>query len=522
VTSDETRPSSADWLEPPAEQEGLARYVETIRERWQLIAVAVLTTTLVAIVYVAAATKTYEAESDLLVTPVSSTDITLTSLGLLRDSTDPTQPVETAARLITNVDVAERAREGLGSSKSPNELLEQVSAAPVAGSNIVAITGSSSDPQEAADIANAFAAAIVDERTAQMHAQIDKTLPSLEAQLKATPDQAVGPESVSAVIVELQTLKAADDPTMRVETKAEVPTGPASPKPLLSIVGGIIAGLALGIGAAFAAQGLDPRLRRETQLRRMYQLPVLARIPKENNATGKPLNPRGSSPVISEAYRTLRSTVQARSVSGRSKVILITGPSPAEGKTSTAVGLAVSLALAGSRVTLIESDLRRPTLGDVLQTTPKNGGVVSVLVENTRLEDALTTTPLFGPNLKVLLADYEGGWITELFSLPAASQLIEDARRLSDYVIVDSPPLNEVVDALPLARKADEVLMVVRLGQSRLDKITQLGELLAENDIRPAGFAVVGTPRPKRRDYHYFGDDDVGGGAKRKLIGSRS
>ena len=229
--------------------------------------------------------------------------------------------------------------------------------------------------------------------------------------------------------------------------------------------------------------------------------------------------------MISEAYRTLRSTVQARALNDRTKVILITGPSPAEGKTSTAVGLAVSLALAGSRVTLIESDLRRPTLGDVLETTPKNGGVVSVLVENTRLEDALTTTPLFGPNLEVLLADYEGGWITELFSLPAANQLIEDARELSDYVIVDSPPLNEVVDALPLARKADEVLIVVRLGQSRLDKINQLGELLAENEIRPAGFAVVGTPRPKRRDYHYFGDDNLGEGgpgAKRRLIGSRS
>ena len=138
------------------------------------------------------ATKNYEAESDLLVTPVSSTDITLTSLGLLRDSTDPTQPVETAARLVTNVDVAERAKKTLGSSKSANELLEQVSAAPVAGSNIVAITGSSSDPDEAAAIANAFGEAIVEERTEQMHDQINKTLPNLEAQLKAAPDQSVG------------------------------------------------------------------------------------------------------------------------------------------------------------------------------------------------------------------------------------------------------------------------------------------------------------------------------------------
>ncbi len=524
VATEEKPQSSADWLEPPTEREGLARYVETIRERWRLIALAVIATTAVALAYVSFATKTYEAEADLLVTPVSSTDITLTSLGLLRDSTDPTQPVETAARLVTNVEVAERVRKDLGSAKTANELLEQVSVAPVAGSNIVAITASSPDPDEAAEIANAFAAAVVVDRTEKMHEQIEQSLPGLQEQLAKSPDQAVGPNTLGAVVVELQTLQNADDPTIRVETTAEPPTGPASPKPVLSIVSGIIAGLALGIGAAFAAQGLDPRLRRESQLRRLYRLPILARIPRESRATaGKPLNPRNTSPVTSEAYRTLRSTVQARPMGAGAKVLLITGPSPAEGKTSTAVGLAVSLALSGSRVILIESDLRRPTLGDVLQTAPEHGGVVGVLVENVSLENALATTSLFGPNLKVLLADYEGGWITELFSLPAARQMIEDARTMADYVIVDSPPLNEVVDALPLARQADEVLIVVRLGQSRLSKITQLGELLAENEIRPSGFAVVGTPRPKRGDYHYFGDVDLDKkDSKRRLIGPKS
>jgi capsular exopolysaccharide synthesis family protein len=526
VQNDDNRPNSAEWLEPPSEHEGLARYVETIRERWKLILLGVLATTAVAVFYVQFATKMYEADSDLLVTPVSSDNTTLTSLGLLRDSTDPTQPIETAARLATSTEVADIAREKLGAEITSDELLEQVTAEPVAGSNIIALTATSDSPEEAKQIANAFAEGIVTDRTEKMHEQIEATLPDLEAQLSESPTQAVGPETLSSVVTQLQTLQNAPDPTIRVETLAEVPDAPASPKPLLSIIGGIIAGLALGIGAAFAAQVLDPRLRRETQLRRLYRLPILARIPRESRALqGKPLNPRNTSPVTSEAYRILRSTVQSRGKpGGGAKTTLITGPSPAEGKTSTAVGLAVSLALSGSRVILIESDLRRPTLGEVLQTSPERGGVVSVLVESVSLDEALTTTALFGPNLRVLLADYEGGGITELFSLPAAARMLEEAKQLADYVIIDSPPLNEDVDALPLARAADEVLNVVRLGQSRLNKIAQLGELLAENGIRPSGFAVVGTPRPRRGEYHYFetAEGERKDAKRRRLIGPTS
>ena len=119
---------------------------------------------------------------------------------------------------------------------------------------------------------------------------------------------------------------------------------------------------------------------------------------------------------------------------------MVTGSSVSEGKTTTAVNLAASLALAGQRVILIESDLRRPSLGQALGVTPENGGVVSTLIENTELSNALVTSPNFGPNLQMLLADYEGGWIAELFSIPAAEQMIEEAKALADYVVIDSPP----------------------------------------------------------------------------------
>src|SRR5690606_9691868 len=127
-----------------------------------------------------------------------------------------------------------------------------------------------------------------------------------------------------------------------------------------------------------------------------------------------------------------------------------------------------SLAVSGRRVILIESDLRRPVIGSALGIQPKNGGVVSVLLENSTLSESLTQIDTYGSSLKLLLADYEGGWITELFSIPTAADVLNEARRIADVVIIDSPPLNEVVDALPLAQHADSVLIVARLGVTRL------------------------------------------------------
>jgi receptor protein-tyrosine kinase len=181
----------------------------------------------------------------------------------------------------------------------------------------------------------------------------------------------------------------------------------------------------------------------------------------------------------------------------------VTGSSVAEGKTSTAVNLSTSLALAGQRVILIDSDLRRPSLASALDLETPEAGVVSTLLGNTTLEQALVSMPDYGGNLQVLPADNEGGWIAELFSIPAADALLEHAAEIADFVVIDSAPLTEVVDALPLARQADEVLIVARLGRTRLDSLARLTEMLAENEIKPAGFAIINARRPGGNyDYH--------------------
>jgi capsular exopolysaccharide synthesis family protein len=487
---------STAWQQPSPEEQGLKRYVETIRERIWLVVIALVVTTGVALLYVVTAQKTYEGEAQLLITPTPATDPVLASLGLLVESSDPTRDVETATQLVKTPQVAALVKDKLHSSDSTQTLLSKVSSTPVAQSNLVAITASEDSPAKARDLANAFANSTVEERTTVFQQEVNARLQQLQNSTVSGGD-----------VAELQTLQGAPNPNFRVSTLAEAPSSPSSPRPALSIAAGIFAGLVLGIGGAFLSQTLDPTLRREAQLRRLYRLPILARIPRQGGrrAGRMPLGPRRLSPAAAEGYRTLRATIARQPTEGKGgQVILVTGPSAGEGKSTTAVNLASSLSMTGKDVILIEADLRRPSLAAVLEMKPSQGGVVSVLIEHTRLSTALTSSATYGPNLKALLADQIGsGWVTDLFSIPAADAMIKDARRLADYVVIDSPPLNEVVDALPLARQADDVLVVVRLGTTRLDRLNQLAELLAESRITPVGFAVVGAPSPGRGGYYY-------------------
>jgi capsular exopolysaccharide synthesis family protein len=492
-------PGGATWLNPSVDEQGLARYATTIRERKWLILATVLLTTLAAVAYLVTTSKVYQAESDILVTPVAGNDPVYTSLGLISASSDPTRDVETASRLITTVDVARRVKTALHSPLGAGALLKKVTVQPVAQSNIVAITAEGDSPQAAQQLANTFGREAVNQRTELFHRQLDSSIANLKPQVPTSGagSTSTDPNSLASQLQRMQTLRLAPDPTMRVETQADLPTGPSSPKPKLSIAAGILAGLVLGIGGAFALQVLDPRLRREEQLRRLYGLPILARIPKDTRAHGAgALAPEMLSPSTIEAYRTLRATLAAsRGREIGSTSILVTSPSPSEGKTTSAINLASSLALAGNKVILIEADLRRPAIAKALGIEPRHG-TGSVLLETVDLQDALETTRAYGNYLQVLCADYSGaasGWMADRLFLPSAQNLVVEAKKLADYVVIDSPPLSEVIDALPLAQRADEVLVVVRLGKSHLTKLAHLAELLSRHGIRPVGFAVVGA-----------------------------
>ena len=494
--------------------------MQVLRERMWVVVATLAVTMLAAVIYLATAEKEYKADADLLVTPVSSEDETLTGLPLIRESADPTRDVETAARLVMTRDVSARVRRRLQIKESAQDLLDNIEAEPVAESNIVSITSRASSPKRARELANEFAASVVAERGQELRRAIDQRLPGLRQRV-VDGGGGSGPNSPASDLEELTSIRESGDPTLRVETRAETPDDQAAPRPLVTLAGGIVAGVILGISGAFAMHALDPRLRREDQLRGLYSLPVLARIPRERKARTtipgrrrfrygprrrlrKALAPGQLSPTTLEAFRTLRTMLAAtRQEHGHSegRSVLVTGPSPSEGKTTTAINLASSFALAGNRVILIEADFRRPTIGEAMGVRPP-AGIGKVLLGNVPLEEALVPARPFGDSLRLLLVDRADSWLAEVLSLPAAGGLLDEAERLADYVVIDSPPLTEVIDALPLARQVDHVVLVVRLGSSNLSQLTRLGDLLDQNDITPAGFVVVGVGRSDETSYY--------------------
>ncbi len=497
----------ADWLRPQRESSDLNRRFETVRQRWRLIAAFTALGLGVALLYLATTPKTYEAEAELLVKPIPADEAIFAAVGLITESNDPSLGVQTAVQLVDTPAIATEAADDLGLEEGVASVLARVEVEPIPQSNIVAVIAQGGSPEEARDLANAFSEAAVEARTAEIRENVAEVLPRLESQLNRLPSGGDAAESLASTISELRFLSAGNDPTIALESPAELPTAPSRPRPTLSVALGLLGGFAAGLLAAFALQFLDPVLRRETQLRGLLRVPVLARVPHQGGRDDKPLLPTSLTIQSREAYRTLRATLAAAgSGVGPPKSTLVTGPGAAEGKSTTALNLAISLALSGSSVLLIESDLRRPSIGAVLGIEPERG-VVSVLIEQTALEDAIVTTKAFGPNLQLLLADHTGPGVPELLSLPAAQRLLRRAEALADYVIIDSPPLTDVIDALPLARQVDAVLLVVRLGKSRLARIRRLGELLSANDIRPIGFTVLGTgSNGTESDYHYYGE----------------
>ena len=201
-----------------------------------------------------------------------------------------------------------------------------------------------------------------------------------------------------------------------------------------------------------------------------------------------------------EGYRSLRTFLVARA-GNKPQAVLLTGSAPGEGKTTTAIGLATALAQGGASVILIEADLRRPAIGRALQLVPEYG--TEHLAQGTvELEQALTPLVLDGAELQVVVVKRPSDHIAERLSFDFSQRLVEHAKELADFVVIDSPPITAVVDALPLAKYVDDVLIVSRLGVSKLAKITELYDMLMNYRTPPLGFVVIGES-PIRGSTYY-------------------
>jgi tyrosine-protein kinase len=482
---------------------GVLRYYRTLREQFKLIIACTVLAVAVAAVYTRMAPRKYSAEAQMLVSPADPGNAALATLPVLHSSSDPTRDTLTAAGLITTPQVGQAVVKALHLKETPNSLLGKVTATPIGQSNLLALQATAGTAKEAQTLANEFAAQVVATRAANLHAALATAIPGLQAQVAAeTPAERIANSTLNSQLSELEQLKSGPDPTITLAAAAGLPLAPYTPRTKLALVAGLIAGLVLGIGGAFLMDALDPRLRREEQLRQLFNALILAGIPRErpHHRTAGPLLPSDLSFAAHEGYRSLRTFLAARS-GNKPQAILLTGSAPGEGKTTTAIGLATALAQGGSSVILIEADLRRPAIGTALNLHVEYG-TEHLAAGTADLRQALTPVLLDGAEVHVVAVQRANDQMAERLSFDFSQRLIEDAKELADFVIIDSPPVTAVVDALPLAKFVDDVLVVSRLGVSRLTKIAELYDLLINYGTPPLGFVVIGES-PLRGSLYY-------------------
>ena len=488
-----------------AEPRPFSRYYRTVIERWRIVVFCVALALVGAAAYVVTAHKQYSAQAAMLVAPVPATNTNLLALPVVHQSSDPTRDMETAASLISNQVVAARVANALHLRQAPNDLIQNVSAQPIGNSDLVGVQATAPTAAQAQAIANEWVRQVVYTRARALHAAVAAQLPALKAQTKSLPvAQQNAPGSIGEQYVQYLTLLNSNDPSITIASLADRPTSPSSPKTKLALAAALLGGLVLGIIAAFAFDALDPRLHKEEQAREIFNVPVLARIPRQRSKNRRPILPQELTFSGAEGYRTLRTILSARA-DGEPRAILVTGSAPAEGKTTSAINLAAALAHGRSGVILLEGDLRRPAIADVLGLRVEYG-IDDVLAGEAEVGEALTVANLGNALIGVLALRRPGDDLADMLSLPAAERLITQVKALSDFVVIDSPPLTAVSDALPLARLADEILVVARLGSSKLSRLWELRDILVDRGTYPTGLVVVGQHASRSAPYYSRGD----------------
>jgi capsular exopolysaccharide synthesis family protein len=266
----------------------------------------------------------------------------------------------------------------------------------------------------------------------------------------------------------------------------------------------LLAGLALGSAAALLLELFDRRVRDEAELVALYPLPVLARVPKLPRRVRQKVGQGGwrMPPVVHEAFRTILAQLHSSPKSARS--VMVTSASTGDGKTTSAINLAVSIAASGQSVILLDLDLRKPDVGRFLGIEGAHP-LSTLLTPNptgSRFVRLLESTPLV-PNLRVLCAAGGAGNAADLAAFESsAAQLLAEAMQHADFVVADTPPLGEVADALRFAHAVDGTILVAWPRKTHLRNFEFARDLLERGGHTPIGYLLVGVPQGASAGYY--------------------
>lgn len=482
--------------------------LRAIQRRWRLVAIIVAVTTSVALAISLSGQKRYDATAKLLLRDRDAVSSVLQPSGR-GSSSDPERELNTDVDLIKSNATAYSVARRLGLERSSDDLLEQVTTKIDHTSYIVSLTARDSDRRRAAAIANAFAEAYVDFRVRYARESYENAAELAQTQLEQlAPEDRDTPEgrALAARRRELQIDAALQTGGAQIVRRASVPDSPSRPRPVLSGLLGLVGGLLLGPAVALALKVFDRRLRDEHDVEDLFGLPILAAIPRGSRRYRSQLE----DPAQREAYGLLAANLRLATLSGRSDVVLITSPSPGEGKTTVTLGTAAALGRLGLRVIAIEADLRRPAFGRQIRL-PRGPGLTGVISGASTLPEALVwvgsdslqpTSQPGGDRFAVLPAGALPASAQRALSEPAVAALIEKARELADVVLIDSAPIGTVNDALTLAGRVDSIAIVARLNLTTSDAVRRALRGLRNLEAKLAGVVITAADSSPKDSYY--------------------
>ena len=457
-----------------------------------------------AVLWLAVRSPEYEATSAILVTPVAQTDPTFLGLPVLRDTGDPARTIQTAATVLRTRDAAARVAARLGEPWTAIRVLQAVEIQARGESNVLGVTARAGSPQTALDLANAFASSTLAVRRGQLEGAVAKLLPQLRAQQAELGDvTSQAASDLASRVSQLEAIREASDPSLALLEPANPPARALGSSASLVLPLALLAGIALGCGAALLLELTSTRLRDEEEAIDLYPLPVLARVPtlrrslRRRTTMGESL-----APEIQEAFRSVFVELNEYDEADAGRTILVTSASRGDGKTMSAVALAAATAATGKRVLLLDLDTRQP---EVLASLGMGAqpSLVALLEQRVFIGDVMAPVPEL-PGVFVLVGRAGNdvppildGFGMTLLRLP---ELLREATRHADFVVIDTAAVGEVSDALPVAYDVDHVLVVARPGNTSRSSFEVLRDRLVRAGVRPSGLLLIGEGQPAPRE----------------------
>ncbi|WP_456597007.1 polysaccharide biosynthesis tyrosine autokinase [Blastococcus sp. SYSU DS0552] len=429
--------------------------VQALRAGWWLVAATVLLGIAGGGALTWSATPLYGSTTKLFVSTSTTTDTSSAYQGNLFSQ----QRVASYAELLSGVQLAAQVVEELRLDMTPEELAAKVSATAVPETVILTVTVTDTSAQRAQDVA------------ASLGRQFSEQITQLETPAGATAS------TVKVAVVQPAALNEA----------------PVSPDAARNVALGVVLGLLAGVALALLRSRMDNTVKTSEDISHLTGVGVIGTV-MEDPRVGEDhvVTDQDRHSIAAEAYRSIRTNLQFLNVDHPPRVIVISSAIPGEGKSTLAVNLATVLAQAGSRVMLIEADLRRPRVTRYMGLI-SGAGLTNVLGGTAMLHEV--AQPWGDGRLNVLAAGPMPPNPSEMLGSRHMKMLLDELRERYDYVLIDAPPLLAVTDAAVLTAISDGCVLSTRYGKTRLEELEEAAAALERIDATLLGVILNRVPQ---------------------------